>query len=111
MNRQKLMSIVLCAIAVVSLIFGIVCLSLDTGSYESDRSYGGDAYSGIQQAAACTARNVQTLIENINTISGLSFIVLALILAYKGVFGLLPEKKSAPVVEAVAYATAPVDHE
>ena len=39
---------------------------LYTGSYEWDKYYGGDAYSGIQQAAAQTANNVLALEDAIN---------------------------------------------
>lgn len=46
---------------VVSTILGIVCYVMNTGSYESSETYGGDAYTGIQNAAAQTANNVQYL--------------------------------------------------
>lgn len=39
---------------------------LYTGSYEWDKYYGGDAYSGIQQAAAQAANNVLALEDAIN---------------------------------------------
>lgn len=46
----------------VSTICGFALVSdYDTGSFESYESYGGDAYTGIQQAAAKTANNVQDL--------------------------------------------------
>lgn len=44
-----------------SLILGIVCYCLDAGLYEYNERYGGDAYTGIQNAAARTARNVSDL--------------------------------------------------
>ena len=46
---------------ILSFIFGIVMLSQGVGSYESNMQYGGDAYTGIQNAAAQTARNVKAL--------------------------------------------------
>lgn len=39
---------------------------LYTGSYEWDKYYGGDAYSGIQQAAAQAANNVLALEDALN---------------------------------------------
>ncbi len=46
---------------ILSFIFGIIMLSQGVGSYASNMQYGGDAYTGIQNAAAQTARNVKAL--------------------------------------------------
>lgn len=50
----------------IGIVFGIIAIilsftvrDLDNGSYESNKSYGGDAYTGIQNAAAQAANNVQ----------------------------------------------------
>ena len=55
--------------AIVSVIFGIVCFnsypSLDTTKYVKYEYYGGDAYTGIQNAAADTANNVQANVETV----------------------------------------------
>lgn len=48
---------------IVSAILGFVVFGLGTGSWENSTSYGGDAYTGIQNAAAQTANNVQDLAE------------------------------------------------
>ncbi len=54
---------------VIAVIFAIVLLAhpavsgLPTGEHTSYSYYGGDAYTGIQQAAADTARNVKALAE------------------------------------------------
>ena len=45
----------------LSIVFGIVCFCLDTGRYVSYETYGGDAYTGIQHAAAGTGNNVEDL--------------------------------------------------
>lgn len=42
----------------LSLIFGLITMFKDVGSYERSLSYGGDAYTGIQNAAAQSANNV-----------------------------------------------------
>lgn len=44
-----------------SVILGIICFCLNTGRYVYSESYGGDAYTGIQNAAAATGSNVQSL--------------------------------------------------
>lgn len=47
----------------ISVIMGFVVMGSGTGSWEASNSYGGDAYTGIQNAAAQTANNVQDLAE------------------------------------------------
>ncbi len=61
------------------LIIGIVsaCLSVNGVSVATER-YGGDAYTGIQNASAKTANNVKVLISYITLIIGLFEIVLGL---------------------------------
>ncbi len=63
---------------ILSVIFGLITLSQDTGSLESSASYGGDAYTGIQNAAAQTANNVQDLAEIVAMGFGFLLIVLGL---------------------------------
>ena len=67
-----------------SLILGIVCYCLDVGSYQYNVQYGGDAYTGIQNAAAQTACNVADLagickfgLGSILLIAGLVLIICA----------------------------------
>lgn len=48
--------------------------------YVSSSSYGGDAYTGIQNAAATTANNLKSFDENIGLIASLIFIVAGLAL-------------------------------
>ena len=45
----------------LSIIFSFIVYAADTGSWESSYSYGGDAYTGIQNAAAQAANNIQDL--------------------------------------------------
>lgn len=61
---------------ILSILFGLITLSQDTGSWESSTSYGGDAYTGIQNAAAQTANNVQDLAEIVAM--GFGFLLIAL---------------------------------
>ena len=58
---KKLSSYAFLLIGIAAVVFSIVMFSLDVGSYESNQYYGGDAYTGIQQAAAQSANNVQAL--------------------------------------------------
>lgn len=61
---------------ILSVIFGIIMLAKDVGSYEYSSAYGGDAYTGIQNAAAQTANNVMALSEIAK--AGFAFFLIAL---------------------------------
>lgn len=70
---------------ILSAILGFVVFGLDTGSWENPSSYGGDAYTGIQNAAAQTANNVQDLTEIIKFgVASLLIIVGIAIFCYFG---------------------------
>lgn len=58
---QKLRSIVLIIIGIVAIGLSIKCFKIDDLSYESRSMYGGDAFTGIQNAAAITSKNVKEL--------------------------------------------------
>ena len=81
-------------IALVSVIFAIVCFTLDVGNIEWDESYGGDAYTGIQNAAAETANNLVILNLNITRIAGFAFIITTLTFASIGISLLRGERNS-----------------
>ena len=59
MFNAKMLKTIGMALGIVAIILAIVIFTMDIGSYESNEYYGGDAYTGIQQAAAQTANNVQ----------------------------------------------------
>lgn len=84
-TAKKVFSIVGMVSGALSAIFGIIVLGMPTGGWESNLSYGGDAYTGIQNAAAQTANNVQTLTESINAAGG--YLLLALGLGMISYFG------------------------
>ena len=58
---QNLRSIVLIVIGVIAIGLSIKCYTIDDLSYESSSMYGGDAFTGIQNAAATTSKNVKEL--------------------------------------------------
>ena len=62
-NITKIAAILLLVAGLIALVFAVQTLTADTGSLESNTTYGGDAYTGIQNAAAQTARNVKKLTE------------------------------------------------
>ena len=58
---NKVRSIIFMIIGVVSIIMSIVCFSSKVPYGESNSVYGGDAYTGIQNASASTSRAVVEL--------------------------------------------------
>lgn len=85
---QKLKSILVTAIGVLAIILSISCYKMDVGSYERDMTYGGDAYTGIQNAAAQTARNVQETAKIVRFGLGSVLLVSGLLITVEGVSGL-----------------------
>ena len=91
MKRNPILPIlgILCGVAAI--VFGIVMLvsggpDMSTGAYPSYSYYGGDAYTGIQQASVDTARNVKTqsgiLIAGFSRlVNGFGYLLLAVGLA------------------------------
>jgi hypothetical protein len=65
---------------IVSIIGGIVVFTMDGGSHSSSYTYGGDAYTGIQNASADAANNICDLINITRTGFALVLIVLGLAL-------------------------------
>ena len=57
-QNTKLKRIAFISIGIIALILAIICAFANTGAYESAKYYGGDAYTGIQQAAAQSANNI-----------------------------------------------------
>ena len=57
----KFRAIVLTIVGVVSIVFAILCFTRRDLSIEYPNYYGGDAFTGIQHAAARTSRNVSEL--------------------------------------------------
>lgn len=65
---------------IASIVLGIVCFFLDVGRNVDYESYGGDAYTGIQQAAAKTANNILHLSVIVKCGFGFLLIVAGLVL-------------------------------
>ena len=63
---RKAIAILSMIFAVVALILSMVLFSKDAGTYVRHIAYGGDAYTGIQNAAADTAVNVKWLNEAVS---------------------------------------------
>lgn len=106
---KKWFAMIFLLIGILSVILSISAYGLNYGSYENNKSYGGDAYTGIQNAAAQSANNVIYTTKalafgtgSILLIVGLSLIALSIqiiityddILAFKSCYLSLVEKHS-----------------
>lgn len=60
MNRKRL-KIVLIIAGIISIFFALKMMTCDLGDYVSQIAYGGDAYTGIQNASATAACNLVAL--------------------------------------------------
>ena len=65
---KKIGAIGITLTGIMAIVFAIMCWLywesyVNVGSYISFETYGGDAYTGIQNAAAATANNVRSLIR------------------------------------------------
>jgi hypothetical protein len=103
---QELRSIVLMVIGIVAIGLSIKCYTIDEMDYESRSMYGGDAYTGIQNAAAATSKNVKELAEIVQF--GFGSVLLVMGLTLVGVSLTTPmgsQKEETKQVPSVAEAT------
>lgn len=73
MDRKKLKKYLL-IVGILALILAGLIIIKDVGYTEANEYYGGDAYTGIQQAAAQTANNVVDLAELVQ--AGFAYVLL-----------------------------------
>jgi len=82
---STLKSILFILVGIVSIGLSVSCFNADDGEYVAENYYGGDAYTGIQHAAAETGQNVRTLTKlatkgfgSILLVGGLALIVVGI---------------------------------
>ncbi len=101
MHDKKLLGSTLVRIALLSAVFAIVCFFMGTGDYETYITYGGDAYTGMQNASAQAANNVKALAEIVSMGFGALFLIISSVLFALGKYygGKVLEKKKIPEAE------------
>ena len=104
---KKIAGAVFLIAAVIAIVFAIVVFTAEAGSSPSYQTYGGDAYTGIQNAAASTASNVKRLTEAVSTGLGAILLVLGVAMIACGVKCFVPAPAPA-VIPAPAPVEAPV---
>ena len=116
--NKKVLAIILIIAAIASIILGIMTMTkaedLYTGRWTSHATYGGDAYTGIQNAAADTAGNVQSGNSILNSINenlcfglGAILIVIGLTLAAVAIACLAGKQDEPTPVKAESAAYTP----
>lgn len=103
--EKKILSIGLILIGITAIIFAFLCFNNYFGwyhstSYISRETYGGDAYTSIQNAAAATANNVKYLAYDVASIGnffvqamGYSLLIVGLCLLLVGITKAIPAFK------------------
>ena len=111
----KIHGLLLSVTGIISIIFGAVCgeAHMPGGVQATEYTYGGDAYTGIQNAAAQTANNVRHLSYDIDALKdvvteGFRFVLIitGLVLIITGVFKILKAlaQKDTPEIAVSAYS-------
>ncbi len=90
---KKLRGVLLCIVGVVSIGLAIKSYTIKPSYYESIQFYGGDAYTGIQHAAARTSENVAKLKDSINFGFGSVLLITGLSLLAVGATSFSSEKQ------------------
>ena len=110
MNR-KLAKTLLAAVGILAIVLSIVVFTLNVGEDELNEFYGGDAYTGIQQAAAQSANNVRKLAKicrfgfgSVLIVTGLAMVGAAVCITPEE-----PEFRAAPEVNPVQKENTPSD--
>ena len=87
-NRRK----AIITVSVIGILIGIFCIivsgivfSENGGTHTKRLTYGGDAYTGIQNAAANTSNNVALLHNLVALVSGYAFLIVGLIMIWKSI--------------------------
>lgn len=82
---MKLRKLLYGVLGIASFVLSIVCYAMDTGSWESSHTYGGDAYTGIQNASAQAANNIQDLAAIVKFGFGSVLLIIGLLLIFYAV--------------------------
>lgn len=96
MNNKKIKSVVFVIIGVVSLILSFACFGKYEGYITKDQAYGGDAYTGIQNALADVSSDIVMLNRVVKFGVGSLLLVSGLLIGSVGIFGVI-ETNPAPV--------------
>lgn len=98
-------------VGIVSTGLSVSCFKADTGDYVSKEIYGGDAYTGIQHAAAETGQNVRALAKIVAKGFGSVLLISGMTLIAIGVPGVIPLKKKNDKQESISNTSETLEAE
>lgn len=107
-NMKHIVAVLLVIVGIVSLCMAGGLNDVSTGGYEAAVSYGGDAYTGIQNAAAQTANNVRWVTEAVAQVGSSILVVAGLALIVAGVATWPLDENGKPVLPVFTAASAVV---
>ena len=102
---KKFCAVLFIIIGILAIVLSYVAYDSYIGAYESSESYGGDAYTGIQNAAAQTANNVKALAEIVAFSTGSILLISGLFMIVFGLLNFSGPKQ--PKQQTPVYAAAP----
>lgn len=112
MKNNKIFNAIILLIGIAAIVLGIMCFASNKGYTVSFETYGGDAYTGIQNAAARTASNI----ARSNELNALGFggilVIAGLVMLAFGISGFVGNKAnyvSKPAAEVETQAKAPFE--
>lgn len=107
--EKKLRSIVLIIVGVIAIGLSIKCYTIKDLDYELKSTYGGDAYTGIQNAAASTSNNVKELASIVQF--GFGSVLLVMGITLVGIGLTTPMGAKQVISEPTSTKTAPTPAE
>lgn len=93
MAKSIVRGVLLIIIGIVAITFSVECRDMSTGKTVSHTAYGGDAYTGIQNAGADTASNVYYLSKIATYGFSSLLLVIGLTLCGFGVTEFIPDQR------------------
>lgn len=96
---KTIRGVLLCIVGVISIGLSIASYSIETSYFETYEIYGGDAFTGIQHAAATTSRNVADLKDCVKFGFGSLLLITGLSLLAFGATSFSSEKQEENTVD------------
>ena len=106
-KASSAIAVLLIIVGVMSLIFGIIVLTMENGSTGSSATFGADFYNYVNNNAARSATNVRNLTSVVKLGFGFGLIIAGLITALSAAYKLASKQRETYVPKAGQYHTEP----
>lgn len=98
--NNTIKSILIILVGITSIVLSICCFSLSTGSVVQNITYGGDAYTGMQNASAQAATNIVELASITKIGFGSILLVVGMLLVIIGISIPLSDSKGNKLINS-----------